>query len=1162
MSVNFKNIFVGARFKPVSTLTSDSSGQVQTYSVDSKTYLHNGVTRSPLVTESHTASFTNKTFDANGTGNVLSNVETADLASGVLNTSTSLTGASDTQIPSALAVKTYVDTSIAGHDQASEISYSNTTSGLTATNVQDAIDEIVVITDGLQTDISGVASDLAAHIADTVDAHDASAISVVPFTGITSTNVQSALVELEGQITSGMAGTVAGPASATDNGVARFDGTTGKLIQNSIVTISDVGVVANASIDTATNTISNIANSNIASAAAIDATKIANGTVSNAEFQYLDGVTSAIQTQLNAKVGTTDVATLTNKTINAPDNTITNIADTNIASAAAIARSKLASGNNYRILANNATGVMSENAALTSTQVTFADTNGQLTGASDLTVGTNSLVLGNTKHLELQAANDSTTTGSNASLASFTGGAIRLTNSSLVSLANIPAGSNGQDLTIFNRTGVDVQVLDSSAATGTAANRILTGTNAAITFTNNAALSLKYDSTTARWQIVGGTGSGTGSTSLDTIFQLTASEQLTDWSTGNNASFLGGGSLAGTFAKNTSTPLHGTASYSYTQAAGSLNDYLATATQAVDPRFRGTQVYLSFPFQYNGNTSDIQIIVYDVTNTGILSTTSDVVQGTNGANQVAIVGVLIPTNCTSIRVGFQVKVLNSAKVFAFDDIQVSSTIYGSSQLNNTTDPVIYTPTFGGGTAWVSEGVYYWREGKFLVAHGTALNNTPDGSSISVSLPSGLTIDSASISSTNASTIAGTWNITSGTVANAFPSSARGSFPMFISLANSTSIVYMSNNTNGSRFGFVIGSTAMAATDRMSFQFKVPILGWTAGSQAIVTPVQQISSDTIPFTFKSTAIVDADPIGTFNTYTYAANSGTAVIATTAPTQTTSSMNTDGFRLYGRAYNAASTAALPTRVDVVIGKGLKTYEIQAYASSAKAAYFSTQYFVYGATEYGITHQYSSTTGVLSLNAGLSGSSANTSRLAGIDPSTNSGVSNGYFVFNASTTPSIAALPVLAPRIATLSDVKTVGTVGGTATGATYNTRTLNTLVDPAGIVTSLSSNQFTLPAGSYYIEGFAPAGAVNGHKTRIRNITDSTTPIIGSNVYSGSGNPGFMSVLSNFSGPVVITTPKVFQLQHYIQSSVGTEDLGQGLNAGDNNIFAFVKITKIN
>jgi hypothetical protein len=36
-------------------------------------------------------------------------------------------------------------------------------------------------------------------------------------------------------------GDVVGPASATDNAIARFDGTTGKLIQNSVVTISDTG---------------------------------------------------------------------------------------------------------------------------------------------------------------------------------------------------------------------------------------------------------------------------------------------------------------------------------------------------------------------------------------------------------------------------------------------------------------------------------------------------------------------------------------------------------------------------------------------------------------------------------------------------------------------------------------------------------------------------------------------------------------------------------------------------------------------------------------------------------------------------------------------------------------------------------------------------------
>ena len=45
----------------------------------------------------------------------------------------------------------------------------------------------------------------------------------------------------------GIDGDVQGPASATDNAIARFDSTTGKVIQNSTITVSDTGTVAAAS---------------------------------------------------------------------------------------------------------------------------------------------------------------------------------------------------------------------------------------------------------------------------------------------------------------------------------------------------------------------------------------------------------------------------------------------------------------------------------------------------------------------------------------------------------------------------------------------------------------------------------------------------------------------------------------------------------------------------------------------------------------------------------------------------------------------------------------------------------------------------------------------------------------------------------------------------
>jgi hypothetical protein len=49
------------------------------------------------------------------------------------------------------------------------------------------------------------------------------------------------------------------------------------------------------------NSLTNVEDANIKTSAAIDAAKIANGTISNTEFQYLNGVSSAIQTQINAK---------------------------------------------------------------------------------------------------------------------------------------------------------------------------------------------------------------------------------------------------------------------------------------------------------------------------------------------------------------------------------------------------------------------------------------------------------------------------------------------------------------------------------------------------------------------------------------------------------------------------------------------------------------------------------------------------------------------------------------------------------------------------------------------------------------------------------------------------------------------------------------------
>lgn len=73
-------------------------------------------------------------------------------------------------------------------------------------------------------------------------------------------------------------------------------GTTGDIVGT-----SDSQTLTNKTFDADSNTLSNVDNGNVKSGANIDAAKIGTGVVSTTEYNYLNGVTSAIQTQLDAK---------------------------------------------------------------------------------------------------------------------------------------------------------------------------------------------------------------------------------------------------------------------------------------------------------------------------------------------------------------------------------------------------------------------------------------------------------------------------------------------------------------------------------------------------------------------------------------------------------------------------------------------------------------------------------------------------------------------------------------------------------------------------------------------------------------------------------------------------------------------------------------------
>jgi hypothetical protein len=187
-----------------------------------------GAASREIITADQSQTLTSKTIDA--ASNTISNLTVPMLASGVLDTDLTSVSTSDDTLPSAKAVKTYVDTKVASKDEASEITVSPAVAG--ATNVQTAL--------------SNINTAIVDHIADTSDAHDASAISVSAITNLTATDAQAAFQEIQGDIDSLTTNKVTGPASATDEAIARYDLTTGKLIQNSLVKINDTGEVTGA----------------------------------------------------------------------------------------------------------------------------------------------------------------------------------------------------------------------------------------------------------------------------------------------------------------------------------------------------------------------------------------------------------------------------------------------------------------------------------------------------------------------------------------------------------------------------------------------------------------------------------------------------------------------------------------------------------------------------------------------------------------------------------------------------------------------------------------------------------------------------------------------------------------------------------------------------
>jgi hypothetical protein len=110
-------------------------------------------------------------------------------------------------------------------------------------------------------------------------------------------------------------------------------------------------------------------------------------------------------------------------------------------------------------------------------------------------------------------------------------------------------------------------------------------------------------------------------------------------------------------------------------------------------------------------------------------------------------------------------------------------------------------------------------------------------------------------------------------------------------------------------------------------------------------------------------------------------------------------------------------------------------------------------------------------------------------------------------------------------------------------------------------SLVANQITLPAGIYYSEGFSLAFRVAMNQTRLMDITNTETLLIGTPVNARTDGGTQHASTSFFSGKFELENTAIIESQHIVATTSSAD--GGGIAAGfdEINIYSDLKIWKV-
>ena len=139
---------------------------------------------------------------------------------------------------------------------------------------------------------------------------------------------------------------------------------------------------------------------------------------------------------------------------------------------------------------------------------------------------------------------------------------------------------------------------------------------------------------------------------------------------------------------------------------------------------------------------------------------------------------------------------------------------------------------------------------------------------------------------------------------------------------------------------------------------------------------------------------------------------------------------------------------------------------------------------------------------------------------------------------------------------ADVKSTTVNAGASSATTEHVRALAEITDTASIG-SITSNQITLPSGTYITKFSCPAFESSRHRAHLYDTTGSAVLILGQGAATSSNIMNSSVGVGHFT----LSGSSVLELRHYIQDAKASSGLGLAMNDGHSEVYSVIEFWRL-